>query len=238
MQEKKAKAYLQSEAQLVQHLRDHIGFLQTSADAYDGGVEGEAKRLAVSIRVLVHDTHVSKSLLGQLGEKNIQFFDSSFPMIPGILNTHCGLAATLLDKGAKYVACLDDTPAEQTISVDFESWWNSPVVLDAKGNRLSRKDLVLAVADQDGGAHVDPSLSQIYADLSRNNSVGGWVSSGKSIQPMGGPERAAIRQIAHELLKTLLAGYSKFPAYPRGSVVLGTFPIMEVADDGDRDGDK
>jgi len=34
------------------------------------------------------------------------------------------------------------------------------------------------------------------------------------MQPMERPERAAIRQIAHELLKSLIYDYIKTPIYP------------------------
>ena len=70
----------QSQAELSQHLQEQLEFLQASAGAYDQGFEGEAKRLAVSIRVLVHDTSNSNSLLGQLGQKDIKFLDSAIPV--------------------------------------------------------------------------------------------------------------------------------------------------------------
>jgi hypothetical protein len=38
----------------VSHLREQLEFLRRSAEAYDDGAEGEAKRLATVIRVLVH----------------------------------------------------------------------------------------------------------------------------------------------------------------------------------------
>lgn len=222
----------QSQAELAQHLQDHLGFLQASADAYDAGFDGEAKRLAVSIRVLVHDTNNSKSLLGQLGQKNTQFVDSAFAVVSGNKNTHSGLVMTSLSpsKGAKYVAFLDDVPHGQMRSVDFDSWWTSTVFIDAKGNSLSRKDLVLAVANQDGGAHVDPSLNQVYADLSRNNSLGWVFSDGTTTQPMEGPERAALRQIAHEFLKSLIPGYSKAPTYPPDGMIMGGAVVLKGPD--------
>jgi hypothetical protein len=222
----------QSHAELSQHLQDHLGFLLASADAYDNGFDGEAKRLAVSVRLLVHDTNNSKSLLGQLGQKNIQFFESAFPVVKGNQNTHGGLVMTSLSpsKGARYVAFLDDAPHGQMRTTDFDTWWNSTVFIDSKGSELSRKGLVLAVANQDGGAHVDPSLNQTYADLSRNNSLGWVFSDGKTTQPMEGPERAAIRQIAHEFLKSLIPGYTKTPVYPPDGMIMGGAVVLQGAD--------
>jgi len=65
--------YRQSNEELQQHLKDIIQALELSAYAFDNGSEGEAKRLAAAIRVLVHDTESSKSLLGQLEQKTIHF---------------------------------------------------------------------------------------------------------------------------------------------------------------------
>jgi hypothetical protein len=48
-----------------------------SASADCGG-----ERLAVSLRVLLHDTNTSHSLLGQLGKKNIKFVDAALDFDP------------------------------------------------------------------------------------------------------------------------------------------------------------
>lgn len=53
--------------ELQAHLAEQLGFLERSADAFDNGYEDEAKRMATAIRVLVHDTNQSISLLKQLG---------------------------------------------------------------------------------------------------------------------------------------------------------------------------
>ncbi len=53
--------------ELQAHLAEQLQFLEASADAFDRGFRGEAKRMAATIRILVHQTHRSHSLLGQLG---------------------------------------------------------------------------------------------------------------------------------------------------------------------------
>lgn len=219
----------QSNKDLEAHLSEHLQFLQASADAYDAGFEGEAKRIAVSIRVLVHDTGRSHSLLGQLGRKNQSFVDSAFPLVPGNKSTHSGLVVTsmVIGSGAKYVAFLDDSPHGEFKSSDFDSWWNAAVFVDSAGRTLSRRDLVLTVANQDGGAHVDASLNATYADLSRNNSLGWMYSDGTRSEPLGGPERAALRQIGHEVLKTLLPAYEKKPTYPPEGVIFGGMVLLQ-----------
>ncbi len=218
----------QSTEELESHLKEHLDFLQASADSFDRGAYGEAKRIAVSIRVLVHDTKQSKSLLGQLGRKSDLFVDSAHPVTPGNLSTHSGLVVTSLvpDKGAMYVAFLDDSVGRQAVHTDFDTWWNATVFIDSHGREISRGLLVLTVANQDGGAHVDPELNSAYADLSRNNSLGWFNSDGITYEPLGGPEKAALRQIGHEILKTFIPGYTKAPIYPDGGIVMGGITML------------
>src|SRR4051794_38541440 len=61
--------YAQTREDLERLLREQVTFLRRSAEAYDAGDEAEAKRLATHVRVLVHDTESSHSLLGLLGVK-------------------------------------------------------------------------------------------------------------------------------------------------------------------------
>jgi hypothetical protein len=194
----------QSRPELEQHLDDHLSFLRNSADAYDLGQDGEAKRLAVSIRVLLHDTANSASLLGQLDRLNGNFLSTAIPHDESNLLTHGGL---IMMGGGKYLAMLDDVPIKRWMP--FQDWWNEIVFVDDRKERLSRKQLVLAVANQDGGAHVDPKLNETYARLSRHNSLGWVVTDGKTSKPIPKPERAAIRQIAHEVLVSCVPDYKK-----------------------------
>lgn len=194
----------QSQQELDQHLSDHLSFLRSSGDAYDNGQDGEAKRLAVSIRVLLHDTANSASLLRQLDRLKGQFLSTAIPHDDRNLLTHGGL---IMMGGGKYLPMLDDVPIKRWLS--FQDWWNEIVFVDDRKERLSRKQLVLAVANQDGGAHVDPKLNETYARLSRHNSLGWVVTDGKNPRPIPKPERAAVRQVAHEVLVSLVPDYKK-----------------------------
>jgi len=63
---------------------------------------------------------------------------------------------------------------------------------------------VLAVANQDGGAHVDPTLSGVYAHLSRTNSMKWQYREGEVARPFEGKvELVSLRQIGHEVVRTL-----------------------------------
>lgn len=190
------------------HLKEQISFLEASANSFDAGMEEEAKRLAVTIRILVHDTQSSHSLLGQMGKK-LKFLDTSSDLDSNNILAHGGLISILTEPNQiRYAAMLDNLPTDKVKMIDFDSWWNKPVFVDKQGRKLTRQDLILTAANQDGGAHVDPSLDETYANLSRNG-LDLIVNHGKGAKILDKPEREAIRQIAHEVLKTLKPGYSK-----------------------------
>lgn len=192
--------------ELVDLLREQVQCLQSSVRAFDEGSEWEAKRLAVSIRVLVHDTKRSHSLLQQLRLKSqLEFHEITTPDQPGNLMSYHGLVGVLFGAGsASYYARLDDGPPYPTKRTPFENWWNRCVLRDAHGSQFSRKDLVLTMANKEGGAHVDPELNAEYARLSRDNSLGWHFSDGSEPRDWSrDPVPHSVRQIAHELLKTL-----------------------------------
>lgn len=219
----------QTEGDLEEHLREQLEFLRRSADAYDQGFDGEAKRLAIAIRILIHDTSNSHSLLGQLGMRCGDFHSLCLPHDPSNLTPHGGLVFIgLADKDAECMAMLDDVPVKRLLP--FDEWWNEVVFVDDTKEKLTRKQLVLAVANQDGGAHVDPGLDETYARLSRQNSMG-WMHVGpEGNRPIPRPERAAMRQIAHEVLKTLLPGYTKQPIRSVG-IIVGGMELRPVVPD-------
>jgi hypothetical protein len=66
--------------ELIAQLRTHVTFLRRSGRLFDDGAEDEILRLAISIRVLVHDTSSSASVLEQLGMKaTVTYLDSYIP---------------------------------------------------------------------------------------------------------------------------------------------------------------
>jgi hypothetical protein len=225
----------QSQDDLAEHFSDHVAFLSASSEAFDSGRSGEAKRLATSLRVLLHDTQHSHSLLGQLGRLGARFISSALPHEPQSFGTHGGLVMIAVSKGnTSYYAPLDDAICRRWLR--FKGWWNEVVFVDAQRATLSRRDLILAVADQDGGAHVDPLLSETYAKLSRHNSMG-WTEHPGNM-PIPNAERAAVRQIAHEVLATLRPTYKRKPNveadYFLGGAVVVAGPTVPPPPTSDR----
>src|SRR4051794_33300830 len=87
---------------LLTKLRSQVGFMKRSCMAFDDGHEDEGERLALAVRILVHDTPQSHSLLAQLGVKTaLGFTDTSIDeddpvihdgqVIHGAIVAHAGL---------------------------------------------------------------------------------------------------------------------------------------------------
>ncbi|MCC0031180.1 MAG: SEC-C domain-containing protein [Brucellaceae bacterium] len=194
----------QTADQLSAQLDKQLRWLERSVAAFDEGFEDEAGRLAVVVRVLVHDTRSSHSLLGQLGHKNVQFFDGALPPTAGNLSSYGGLVQIVVggSKGGRFLPVLDDAPCKRGF-VSFDDWWTMAVFTRPSGAPLSRREIILTAANQDGGAHVDPALDEDYRAL-QNGDYLGWESVDQhGVRKMDGAEKAAIRQIAHEILRTL-----------------------------------
>lgn len=198
-----------SRADLLEALNENVEFLERSSGAFDEGFESEAKRLAVVLRVLLHDTEMSHSLLEQLGVKRrLDFLDTAQPIDPKNLANTPGLlmmrATWTGDGGVQgdYVAPLGmERPFPPRIS-RFTAWWDNPVM--KVDGTWSRKQLVLILANREGGAHIDPSLDERYEALARRNGLG-WraVGSGQSDPFVGNAVSLAVRQVAYEVLETL-----------------------------------
>lgn len=197
---------------LAEHLREQLEFLKASAKSYDDGFEGEAKRLATVIRILVHDTRSSKSVLGQLSVKVKMRFTDTSPPRPrdGVVLMSGGLAMmrAQMDPGGgegRYVPPLDNlSPERIRPPVPFTAWWLSTVVTDGRGSEFNRKKLVTATANQAGGAHVDPQLDPSYEAISRGNSLGfRFESDGETAPFKGDAALASVRQIAYELDRSI-----------------------------------
>lgn len=197
-----------SNEELQGYLEEQLQFLERSASSYDGGFEGEVKRLAVSVRILVHDTDKSTSLLTLLNRKDVDFVDTSIPFDENNLLTHSGLVQMNIGvHGSKPLPFLDGDSFSRLIS--FDSWWNGIVFVDKDRNEFSRKDIVLSLANKEGGAHVDKKLDQKYADLRKNNSLSWFdVTADGKHAPSADQVPATMRQIAHEVLKTIKKGYT------------------------------
>ena len=193
-------------SELRDELYEQLALLRNACRAYDGGLEAIAKHISVNLRVLLHLHGQSRALLDQLGLRQGRFADTAGSLNPNNLLPECNLIGGRIgDEGGRYLplVSMGGGPLPPRL-IPFVEWWNDPVLKDNLGNKLCRREIVLNVANTDGGGHVDPTLDAAYMNLSRANGLGWTFSDGQIQSAFGGrPELGCIRQIAHELLVTL-----------------------------------
>jgi hypothetical protein len=212
--------------ELEQELNDQIELLKLDLANYDAGMEIAAKGIAAKLRVLLHDSRTCHSLLGQIGKNVALFHDTSHKFEPGNVFTYSGLiTVSALTHNPKYNAPLDNLPQGSDRQIAFDDWWNAVVFLDKEHEEFSRRDLVLTLADQDGGAHVDPEVEKKYYALTRQNTLGWQTQTASGTwKALSNPHYAAVRQIAHEVLKSLVPGYT-----PPATSTRATFEGVQIA---------
>ena len=95
-------------AQVIEEqLGDQINFLKKSCNSYDNGETSEYKRMAIALRVLLHNRGSSKSLISQLSLDSIFFPSFSRPSNPRNLLTEINLALIeMTDNGSELVPVL------------------------------------------------------------------------------------------------------------------------------------
>lgn len=188
-----------SNVDLKQQLKRQLSFLESSSLAYDNGVYEEALRIAVSLRVLFHDTNRSISLLQHMGMKNnVQLGSTANNIDQSLFNGQDIVTLIPLIFGSE----ISYQKIEFLKKLSIDDWWNEPVFY--QGILLSRKDVVLSSANQDGGAHVDVSpdhktLSLIKPFFIKSTIVNGAITSKENI---GNHHFPLLRQFAYEALNS------------------------------------
>jgi hypothetical protein len=86
----------------------------------------------------------------------------------------------------------------------FADWWERTILTDQHGNTFSRADLVLSVAEQDGGTHIDAVVNEKYRQLTREHSLG--LRQSIDLPIANSVALASVRHIAEELLETIENG--------------------------------
>lgn len=204
---------------VLEHLKKQIRFISSSSRRYDAGDIDEARRIAGHIRAVVHDTSKSQSILKQLGKKDIAFYDSAIPRVPGAVGSYLGLVGAEMSVNPKWgwmpYLFIPENPAVNWIQ--FDDWWNAIVLDDEHGILFTRRDIVLAVCNQDGGVHVDPELDEPYVKLEKLKQFAFTFSVNENvIEPRVGAGLASVRQIAFEVLMTL---GKEFPEFLKGKYI-------------------
>ncbi len=211
------------DGELLASVRQQVRILLASADRYDDGgadADDEAPTMAIRLRTLLHHTRASASAIVSSGHLDRMRFADSVGAAPDDGRPYLGMLmheiAPRLTGGDPYVKFhaplgahlrrLD--PGRQARMIfeapGFVTWWTDVVVRDADGRTLNRKDIVLNVANKDGGGHLDLHLPADYLAISRSPRPS---ESGLKSTPI--PTTAAIpcrlvRQVTWEFEATLV----------------------------------
>ncbi|RZK47970.1 MAG: hypothetical protein EOO99_11825 [Pedobacter sp.] len=192
-----------SKSDLANALTEQLDSLRKFCKYFDDGDLNVYKDIALKIRLIVHETNQSKSLLKQLKLQHITILSGyNKPDPQNLIPSHLGLVGLLFDNEPRgYSPHLLDNDLVKT---SFDNWWNSQkVIIDSNKNNFTRRKIILSVVNKDGGAHYDGYLDQVYYNLTRLDTSGWIKTNSKNEITYLNPVPATIRQIAFELIKTL-----------------------------------
>lgn len=235
---------------LTEAFRRRMRLMRSAEERFDAGDEDAGYDLAVHLRVLLHDTSQSHSILAQLGVKDYLLYPDGAEIPPpqvdppaaGTRKIMISMFAgpwTLRGGDAKWrlVAPLDRGGAHLPLK-GFEDWWVAPCGHDRNGNVFSRRDLVTDAANLDG-AHVAPTLKGKYVALTRDHSLGVDAAGPEiTISPTGAPDQPiegnpaliGIRHVAFEVNRALARPQwtdPNDPSQPAPDCVLCGKPIVD-----------
>lgn len=187
-------------------LGEQLRFIGRSSKTYDQGMEEEALRIAVSIRIIFHDTKHSVSLLNHLDMEGGNILSSTRGLgdWQDYLSQKIDLASTT---PVRMIPVLGNNFRQITI----KDWWDGETAFSCLGTKFTRKKIILSVANKDGGAHVDKELERYYEILCSGEYAFGVT--GKNLKYDGkepfeqgvkhypkNAHLALIRQFSHEVL--------------------------------------
>lgn len=194
---------MNAQVNFVEHLKKQIKFLERSCESYDNGYVDEGVRIATIIRVLIHNTKSSTSLLKHLNATTINLATSTTDPSPQTIS-YMGMGAIRYENGQiKYLPNLGLLPFSGHVPVS--KWWDQVVMVVDKGHRITRKQIVLGAANNDGGAHVDSKLNKEYEALAQDGVMGVICSTSggvESREPTRDVHLLSLRQMAFELLNS------------------------------------
>lgn len=204
-----------SHIELLAALDDLVQALKSAGERFDQGRCIEAQVLAVHVRRLVHQTDTSRALVDELGLRDtLTWVDTGGVPNPKTASSAACLTLmkvrTGMQRGGEYVPKLglyppapirtrDGGHIDRGSRISFEHWWTNPVIKDADGAQYSRKDLVLALSDDDTGGAATTALTA-------STSLGWYLADGTWPPPTAlaaGPVLASVRQIGYEVIQTI-----------------------------------
>jgi hypothetical protein len=163
----------------------------------------------------------------------LRFFDSAMPYDNENLLSHSSLVEMHVMAHKTEPMPIFDDVLNPPRWVKFDEWWNGLVLVDKEKNEFSRRDIVLNLANKDGGAHVDHKIDEKYQKLRAGNGLG-WFTIAEDGRSIAGEDHvpATMRQIAHEMLKSLDPEYTKVKAESEARIIFRGASIVAASSPG------
>lgn len=155
----------------LEMLKEQYGFLKRSIEAVMQGNLDEALRIATTIRVLVHETRNSIPLLKQVDPNYLQLtilgVPPPVPPKPGDYPpSYIGVLVRVKSQtGLQPIVDFDGYPRIQLNTL--EDWWNQVILIFSDAGQkiaFTRQQIILTLANKEGGAHVDTTLPSAYEE--------------------------------------------------------------------------
>lgn len=165
--------------ELLMSVKEQLQFLKDFCRMYDNGNYKYGVLIATRLRVLLYDSKYCVSACQHLKSR----FNFELPLFMDTRNVkglhfqnegQCNYVSSFMCQYElkHYPDSLPIlTPRPRLNNVDcylnFEDWWKNATIVHWKDIILSREQLVCNLTNQDGGAHIDGSLSEDISDLKR-----------------------------------------------------------------------
>jgi hypothetical protein len=187
---------------LIKELKKQISYLERSSVLFDQGMQDEAPRIATTLRVLIHETQRSRSLLGELGIRGkTKLLSSSCFSFTKKKDQYltCTITGIETDNGVVRIVPQYDRTV-RTREIKAHDWWEELIFGMTKTPRFSRKDFVLFSANKDGGAHVD-KYPKKFKQIKDGDTGFSYKANGQDV-PLTNTIECAIRQMAYEIINS------------------------------------
>lgn len=158
-------------------LREQYKRLVNAVDGFYSGDEFQALNIAVTVRVLVHETRKSHPLLRRLDRKFWDLTIYHVPLDPQVV--FCVPISLRIGDGPSRVVRSDFASPNYRL-VTMRRWWKNDY--RAVGAvRLSKERIVLNAANRSGGAHVDDEVPDVHVALAQPPFFFGVDNQGQKI---------------------------------------------------------
>lgn len=197
----------------IERLEEQRYLLQKSIkDMTEKGDLAEAVRVATTLRTLVHETGSSKPLLKYFNKNYLELpildrapqkQEALPPGVQSVVVMEVPVGFQIKPEGTFLNA---DLAIEACAPTRLGKWWYRPALILPGLGGFSRREVVLGLANKEGGAHVDPNISQRYEQLMQNKSL--QVGTGNEVSPLC-LSRLMAGQAGIEMLDSLDKNFPK-----------------------------